>query len=526
MNDLTPADRERLAALAQVSARRTVGNALFNYGGAVGTLLLGLFIQAYLVRSLGRDQYALWPVINSATAFAALVPRGVGAGVSRFLAHALGDGDTAAIERITTSVFTALAGAATLYALVILGLSVSFESVFDIPAGTEGIGPWAMLLAGLSGAVVVPAGVYRGGLMAAQQFRTINAIRVGVFAVRVGLIVLAFEVDRPHLIWVGAAFLAMGIGEAASIVITARRVLPWQRLRRAALDRETLKKVTGFSAWVLLSTVAGLLYWHTDNLIINKLMDPGLVTGYAIVASLAVNAYQFVVLGARALAPAMTIMHARGEIDRMYRAVVRANRAVLPLGLMPVLVAVVFGEEILALYVGEAYREYGPLFWLTGGAWLLCSTNQVSNAVPEAFGQMRLASVAAFVAAWVNVGLSLLFVLVFDWGLMGVAGGTFATWILYKLVFWTWLVAKMLRVPIARFVVQTALWPLAMTLPGLAVLVAARLWGLSEGLWGLMAVTAVAGVVQGVVAVTVGLDPADRAAVRRRVARLTGRGAS
>ncbi len=517
-------EQARLARLAAVSVRRTAGNALASYGGAVITLGLGLFLQAFLVRQLGKAEYALWPVIGSCTAFAALIPRGIGAGVGRYVAHAIGAGDTDEIERITTSVFTALLGAATAYALVVVGLSVSFEALFEIPPGAEGVGPWAMLLAGLAGAIVVPAGVFRGGLQAAQQFIQLNLVRAGIFTARVGLIVLAFLVDEASLIWVGAAFLVMAIAETASLVVLAQRVLPWQRLRRRAYDGATLRKVSSFSAWVLLSTVAGLLYWHTDTIIINKLLDPTWVAGYAIVASLSINAYQFVVLGCQALAPAMTVMHARGEIDRMARAIYRTNRTVLPLGVLPVLFAMIFGDELLTLYVGEAFREYAPLFWFTGGAWVLCSTNQVCNSVPEAFGRMGLASVGAFVAAWVNVGLSLLFVLGFDWGLLGVAGGTFATWIIYKLGFWTWLVARMLGVPLRIFVPRAMLRPLALTLPGLAVLLAARAADLGHGLWALLFIALSAAAVQAAVALTVGLDPADRATVRRLVRRGLRRG--
>ncbi len=92
--------------------------------------------------------------------FVGLIPIAVGSGAGRFLAHALGRKDLKEIEQITTSLFAALLVAAVVYTVAIVLLSIYFEWIFDIPEGAEGIGPWAMLLVGLSGMVALPMHPY------------------------------------------------------------------------------------------------------------------------------------------------------------------------------------------------------------------------------------------------------------------------------------------------------------------------------------------------------------------------------
>ncbi len=521
-----PIDEQKAHAahLARISPKRTALNVVGNYGRAAITMLLGLVLQGYLVRSLGKAEYALWPLIGSCTALAALIPRGIGAGVARFLAHALGEGEVDEIERITTSAFVGLTGGALAYAGVVVVLSVGFESIFDVPAGTEGLGGWAMLLAGLAGALSVPFGVFQGGLSASQQFVKLNALRTVTYVARVVLIVGLFVLDEPRLLWVGLAFFVIAVIDSVALAVLARRAVPWQRLRRAAFDWGVLRRVSTFSGWFLISSMAGLLYWHTDNFIINKLIDPTQVAGYAIVVSLVNAAYQVMVLGCQALTPAFTVMHAQGDIARMVRVVYRTNRTIVPLAVLPIVFAMINGEEILVLYVGEAFREYGVLFWLIGGGVLVAATNQVTNSVPVAFGRMRAASMAMFAGALVNVVLSVVFAFGFGWGLLGVAGGTLATWVIYKLIFWSWLVAHMMGVRLGPFMASATLRPWAIAAPGIACLVAARWLDIGHGLFGLAAVGLFAAAVEGVFLATVGLDPIDRKWVRDRLGRLARRG--
>jgi len=502
-----------LAGMTEVSRRRTVGNALANYGRAAVTMLLGLFLQSYLVRSLGAAEYSLWPIVGTCIAAVALIPRGIGAGVGRFLTHALGEGRTDEVTAITSSLFFALLAAAGVSLLAVLGLSLGFERLFDVPTGTAGIGPWAMLLAGLGGVVGIPFAVFQGGLVATQRLVLLNSVTTGIYVLRVVLTVLLFSLLGPSLVLLAAVSLADAFVTAGLLTWLGRRALPWQRISLAAANRQTLRRVVGFSAWLFLSSVSVLLYWQTDNVIINKLLDPTLVAGYSIVATLGLSAASLTTLGCTALAPALTILHAQGDLARIERAVQRTNRAVVPLGAWPLLLGAFYGEELLVLYVGEAFRSFGGLFPIVAGAFLISATQQAPGQIPIAFGKMKLASLGGFTAASTTVLLSVLFAVGLDWGLPGVAAGTLVTWIVYKGIFWNWLVARLLQVDGLTYAWRSTVRPLLSCLPLALVYLAGRLLGLGATLPQLVGITLVAGLAEGLFLVGYGLAPEDRQAV-------------
>ena len=68
----------------EVNRRRLIVNALSNYGYLVAILIGGLFLQAFIVRNVGRYEYALWPLIATCFAVLELLPIGIGQGAGQF----------------------------------------------------------------------------------------------------------------------------------------------------------------------------------------------------------------------------------------------------------------------------------------------------------------------------------------------------------------------------------------------------------------------------------------------------------
>ena len=505
--------------LTEISRQRTVVNAIANYGQYAASFVIRIFLQAYIIRTLGRNEYAIWPLVITCIGFVELIRVGIGSGTGRFLAHALGRKDLKEVEQITTSLFAALLVAAVLYTAGIVFLSVYFEKIFDIPEGAEGIGPWAMLFAGLGGAVALPFGVFQGGLRAAQKFVILNVITVVFLVARLILIVLAFTLSLPSLIWIASIGFALAIGEDLTFFMLARRTVPWQRVRWRSFNWAVLKKVNSFSLLVLVTSVAGFLYWKTDNIIINKLLEPSLLTGYAVVVSFVLYTYQVATLGVSVLTPAATIMHAKGELTRMSRLIYRANRTVVPASVCLLSFIIMFGQEILKVYLGPSYAEYAILFPILGISAIISVTQNSSGIVPQAFGRIGTVSIMSLVVAVLNVLLSLFFVLVLKWGLIGVAAGTAVVTVVYRTSFWPWYTAWLLKVPWSEYFRKSILVPLFNSLPFISVILVMKLSNFGKGWIGLISVFTVGGLVEAIYMLMYGLERSDRTRIRELLVR-------
>ncbi len=518
------ADVDRLDALTEVTRRRVIINASSNYSRYGVSLLVNLFLQAYIIRSLGAAEYSIWPLVITITGFITLVPIAISGGVSRYLANAFTRKDLPEVERIATSVFVATLLGTVVYVGAVVAFSVSFEKIFSIPEGAAGIGPWVMLLVGLGEASKVPVSVYQGGLDAAQKFIALNTREIGILLLYGTMVVVGFTTSGPALIWVGAVY---ALAQALGAVFTwrvARRILPWLRVRRGAFSWSVMRPVLSFGVWVLTAAVATLLYWRTGSIIINKLLDPVLVTGYSVVISILTQGYALAGFGTGVLYAAASVLQAKGDHDRLSRMVYRASRVTTAMAGPVLLFMAFFGRPIMTIYLDDpAYGDFGIYFAVLGAAMIVQMTQLSGRTVPGAFAKNAAFAIVSMLCAAVNVGLAIFAVQVLDAGLMGVAASAAIIITLFDAIFSPWYCSRLLEVSWWSYFVRSLALPIVHCLPALAVLAAFYLAGLGDTLVQLIAIAAVVAAVHGIYMLKFGLMPEDRKAVLGTVTKLARR---
>lgn len=503
-----------LARAATVSKKKVFVNALANYGYYALQAIILLVLQAYIIRSVGKAEYSLWPLCRVCISISALIQLGIGSGASRFIAHALGKKDVTQIHRITSSLFVALVAGALLYLGFFIYVGCNFEVLFDIPAGTKGIAMPTMCLLGLAGAVLMPFSVFEGTLVAAQERVRLNTIRSVLLIVRLILVVAAFEFYRPTIAWVAATQLLLSVAEACALYRVAGNVFPWRRIRIRDCHWDTFRKINSFSLLTLVSAVAGKLYWDADKVIINKLLDPTFVVGYAVVVTLLMQSLQITRLTSTAFISPLTILFARGQLDRIARILYRSNRVSVPVGGIAVLFFTFYGDEFVKAYIGEEFRECTGLFYVLGPALLLSQTQTLSARIPAVCGHARLPALCAITAAVANALVSLVLVKYFNLGLTGIAVATVIVLLAYRLVFTTWYASHLLHLNFASFASRLVGVPLLHCMPAFLILPVCRIWITGQTWIELACVLFVASITQCVFTYRYGLLASDRLAFR------------
>ena len=523
--DADAADLGRLDALTEVSRRRVVVNALSNYSRYGVALLVNLFLQAYIIRTVGAAEYSIWPLATTVASFITLIPLAISGSVNRYLAHAFTRKDLSEVRQITTSVFYATLAGTLVYLAAVVAFSLSFERIFSIPEGAAGIGPWVMLLYGLGESFKTPVAVFQGGLDAAQKFVAINIREILILLLYGILVVLAFTISSPALVWAAGAY---AVTQAMGALITwrlARRILPWQRISRGSFDWRILRTVLNFGVWVLVGAVATLLYWRVGNIIINKLLDPVLVTGYSVVVAIMVQGYAIAGYGSGVLHSAAAVLHAKQDFGRLARMVYRASRVTTLVAGPAILFLALFGRPVMTLYLGDPqYGEYGIYFSVLGAAMIIQMTQIPGLTVPRAFAKNAAFNLVAMLSAAVNVGLAVLLITVFDWGLMAVAASAALVITLYNIWFAPWYAGRLLGVSWHEYLAKSMLLPIMHCLPALAVLGVFRVAGYGDTIPQFIAIVATVAVLHLAYMLTVGLMPEDRKAVLKWLGRLARRG--
>jgi O-antigen/teichoic acid export membrane protein len=497
------------------SATRSLAlGAATNWAAFAAALAVGFFLAPYLLRGLGDARYGVWAVVESALAFFTLFDLGIAACLVRFVArhHAAGERDE--LNRIVSSclaVFTAAAGCVLVLGT---GLALGYGSVLGRQLGGADDVPVFMLLMLVNLAVTLPLSVFPSILDGLQRFPAKSAVRVVFLAVRVGGIVLVMEAT-PGLVPLAVVYTVTNLLEHATLAVLAVRSLPGLRVSRRLIDRETLRRVRGYSADAFLAMLAGRVTVRTGVIVVGGFAGLAAAAVFALAARLVEMAKDLLRYVTTTLTPAVSEREAKGDFDGIRAVLLVATRWVLYLVLPVHLGLLYFGRPFLERWVGQGpgfAAACFPAMAVLSATLTIGVAQSVGSRILYGLGRLRLFARLALVEAGLNLALSL--VLVGPFGLVGVAAAVAVPNVLFCL-FVIGYTCRVLEVPVGRYLLAGWARPCA------AAAVPAAVWWVvtpAAPAWPAIAAGVAAGLVPYAV-VVLAVEVLPRVAATRRGAR-------
>ncbi|HEX4613928.1 MAG TPA: oligosaccharide flippase family protein [Urbifossiella sp.] len=439
-----------------------------NWAAFACAMGVSFFMAPYLIRGLGDARYGVWCVVEGILAYFTLLDMGVAACLVRFVArhHAAGERDE--LNRLVSAclaVFLAAAGAvvvvgAALVPVVAPGLERKLGESGDIPA--------FMLLMLANLAAALPLSVFPTLLDGLQRFGAKSAVRLLFLGLRVAGVVAVMETG-PGLLRLAVVFTITNLLEHAAAAVLAYRYLPGLHISRGLVDRETLKRVRGYSVDSFLAMLAGRITVQTGAVVVGGLLTVTAAAHYAVAARLVETAKGLLRSATTTLTPAVSAREATGDLAGVRRVFLDGTRWVLYLVLPIHLGLLAFGRPFLARWVGgEEYADHCfPTAAILSTTLTIGVAQSVAARILYGMGRLRLFARLALVEAALNLGLSL--GLVGPYGLEGVAAAVagpnllfcvfaigYAAWVL-EVGAGTYLRSAWLR-PLLAAVVPAAVW--------------------------------------------------------------------
>jgi len=507
---------------AVVNKKQVILNAASNYARLGIVTLTGVIVQAYVIRKLGREQYSILPIVQTAIMLFAIFPAALGNGAARTMAVALGSRDSNRVAQITTSVFLPLCALAAIFLAGIGIIAYFFDSIFTVPAGMRGVGGKVLLVLGIGGTVAIPFSIFRSGLLASQRFDAANSIDILSAIVRMPLVFLGFGLFQIGLfgfVVINAIVSACG---ALGQWLLARRLMPLQRVKLGNFDLKTAKEVGHFSGYLLAMSLIGLLFSRGSYIIINKLLDPTLLTGYSVVSDILGQCGALISTGAMVLLPSVAILHAAGDKERIYRVAVRSSR-VLAGVIFPVLAfAAVFGDRLLTIYIGKHYASFGIVLAIMSLGVAGSATQEGAGVIAIATGHVKAQTIVGALVVVIVLALQLTFVLL-GYGLMGIVIPAVVVTLAHRMLWWPWYLGRVLGCGFRKYFTSTILIPLLGCLPVTAVFLILRKAGFGHTLFQLVIIFAFGLFAHSLAYGRIGLDNQERLYIRRKLRALAGR---
>lgn len=317
------------------------------------SLLISLYLTAFLLSRLGADRFGLWGTLSAVFGFFLLLDLGIGSSFIHFFVKPMAAGDRKGLWD------ELVAGASAYLALVILLIPVGllalpwFVRLMNVPDSLrwEAEGGYLFLLAAFAVRWVFI--VYRSLLFAAERVDLLSAAGIGVTMLQ-GIATVWVVAEGGGLVSLGAiAFGAATCAVATEFYLAHRFVLPFERSSIGRPRLDLLLRQWRFGLKVQVVRLAEIAHVHLDKLLLAYLVALGAVASYEVGAKAATTAALFSGVLLPAVTPAAAQWSAAGqkeEVPFFYYQLMRWTVLIV----LPLTSLIVFGApRILALWLGS-----------------------------------------------------------------------------------------------------------------------------------------------------------------------------
>jgi O-antigen/teichoic acid export membrane protein len=442
----TAAEPEAQVGVARADAdgrrRRLVVNATWTSGVFLASAAAMFFLSPYVLRSLGKASYGVWEIVMSLTGYLGFADLGVRPAVVYFVARhdALGERDE--VNRYVNAALLTFGacGAAILAAAALLAPHV--PAWFGVDPASASDASLAVLLTSASLALTLPLNAFSAVLVGKERYRLLCSTDLVVLAAKVTATVLVLRAGGGLL---GLALVTVGADllEMTAKAAWAFRVHPGLRIAPSLASLARCRALLRYGGAALLVSLAQLVIWRTDALVVGAMLGAEAVAVFAIGSKLPSYARSLTTAASRVLTPAASRLEATGDRAGLLRMVARGSRAMLLVGGAMLAYLVACGEPFLARWQGDDFRGEAAAVLV---ALSIGAVGPVAAYPFEAvlYGARRvgLLGVLSVVEAVANLGLSLL--LARPYGVLGVALGTAIPALAIRLVVLPWASARSL----------------------------------------------------------------------------------
>lgn len=439
-----------------VRSIRVLRNVITNYARDVSGAVISFVLTPLMVHMLGEGGYGLWVTVFSLTGYFGLVDQGLRPSLVRYVSRDRAAGDQDSLSRTLSSAFALYTVAGVLVLAATAYVASQAGTWFRIEPAAVPAARATVMVAGLSLAIGFPFAVFGATLSGLQRYDVANGIGIVIGVVR-ALAFVAVLRTGGGIVELAWASLAANLAGHLWTVVAVRRLLPDARWSPRLVDREHMKRIGSYGGVAFVGALASRIAFQTDSLVIITFLSAASVTPFALASGLVENVRSLVNSATWVLSPTASEMETRGETQPLQAMLIAGSQYAVLLS-WPVLFALmVFGENLLATWIGDKRGPASSLLLVLAVPTLLSLPQSAASSMLYGIGRHRGVVTLSILSAALNLGLSLLWVR--PYGLTGVAMGTAVPLALVSGAATMVYAARVLDLPLRRYLWEGLLAP-------------------------------------------------------------------
>ncbi|MFN6191172.1 MAG: lipopolysaccharide biosynthesis protein [Planctomycetia bacterium] len=407
LSEGNPPSNEESVGKARGRYKAAAWTATANLVGRPLNLAMSLAIVGLAVRSLGPDRYGIWINCHTLALWFSVCECGVASSLLNRVARARAQEDKDAYLKTiaTANTFLVLVGLGVFALVSLLAYFGPLPALLD-PTGVviKSETRACMVVFGAFAAALIPLQLYDRVALAHQEgwLNVIGQLTATAAALVMVAAAVGFNASLPVVAgaWVVGTLLGMMLVRAA----IRRRYRERLAGAQAVFCRTEMKELLGAGFWFVVASFAGQLALQSDPLILTiaenltgRPVGPSVATELAVPMRLFNVINAFAILAVNPLWPAYADATARGDTRWAYRTLVMSSAIAVATAVVAVTPCVLFGEQLLSLWVGDAVHV-APSLLTAYAAWTITMVSIHSLSVfcqGQGSGMLRLHSVTS-----------------------------------------------------------------------------------------------------------------------------------
>jgi len=511
-----------MADRVEISKRLIFTNSLAGIALDVANLGVLVWLYRHLLHRISQEEFALYPVVASVTAFLPLLTVVLSSGLGWYTLVAYAQGDERRVTRIVSTMFP-LHLALGVLILAAGGIFAWYiDRVLTIPAARVGDTRLMTLLTVLSFSVASALAPFQVGFHIRQKIALLNATVLAREIVRIAILFVLVLGVSPRVLWIVVSTVAATVPWLIATTILSRRLVPALAFRRHEFHWPLAGQLTSFGGWMLMGHFAWMLRQAMDPLILNKLAASADVTCFYL-GSMPFRRIEAALIPIhQAILPQTTAIHALQDTRRLQNAYLRLSRYCLWASLLAATPLIVFNREVVRLWVGEQFLSAGTVMALLLSTFVIYFGHGAMANIGEAKAQVRSMNIRGLALQLLNLAVTLYLVGALHLGAVGAALGTFLVALLaYPLIDWP-LGLRLGEISLGRWLRETYLPGVIPACAGALACLGAKMYAHPATL-GTVGSCAAFGMVVHVAVLGIWcLQPADREDLGRVIRRMDG----
>lgn len=458
-----------------------------NWARMFTSIVVAFVLTPFLVKRLGFAANDAWLQIHSWLQFLSLLALGVPMTSVKHFAEHVAKKDLPGLNRAlatTIGLYVRLGLAAGALGLVFFWAFVhSFELKPELQTESYVAFGLMILHVALGFVLQVPYGL----MVARQDFGLSNLCMIGGMVFRLGLSIAVVS-TKTSLILLAVAHLVHLVAEGAVAFVLAKRRYPEVRFGFAGFDPGLVKRMIGFSIFVLILQLGNRLAFQVGTVIVgSRLPGEGPSTVYSNGNQFMLYLTEMIIGIGQVVMPMAVRMKALNQIHGLKDVFLKWSRIALGLSLMVCVWLFAFGPAFIRWWIGKPEFDAdaaGQVLRINClGFILFLPVRGVALPTLLGLGKTKLASLSLFGMGVLCVALSLL--LVDRLGLDGVALGTAVPIVLFAAAI-AMIACRELGVPFLHWLRYVYLKPAIGLIPVAGLVYVLWRWMEVEGFWKLL----------------------------------------